>query len=152
MSVWANSGNFTRAVSEFGLVNVEQQRMLRNNNLITNTFMSEKNARAQEADDQRLKAADLSFKKLSAEKSRKAADLVFIGAALNLLGTALKEGVSLQSAPKLVNGFGEVVSKFLDILKADAEEEAVEEDLKRLNAARIGTDDAVAALDSNPYG
>ena len=74
MSVWASAGNFSRAQSEFGLVNVEQQRMLRNNNLITSKVMGEKDARSQEADDQRLKAADLSFKKLAADFSKEAAE------------------------------------------------------------------------------
>lgn len=162
MTVWASAGNFSRAVSELGLTSVEQQRMLRNNNIITTTFMAEKDARAQEKDDQQLKAADLSFKKLSAKFSRKAADLAAIGAALNLLGTLIKVGVAAGSSsqkvnwakavPDMVNGFGTLVTKMLDRVKAKEEEKAAEEDLKRLNGKRAQTDASVAALDANPFG
>lgn len=161
MGVWASAGNFSRAVSELGLTTVEQQRMLRNNNIVTSGFMAEKDARAQEKGEQDLKAADLSFKKLSAQKSREAAELAQLGAALNLLGTLLKVGVSAgtgqktnwaQAIPDIVNGFGNYMTKTLDKLKARAEEEAVQEDLNRLNGQRAQTEEAVQALDSNPYG
>lgn len=161
MGVWASAGNFSRAVSELGLTTVEQQRMLRNNNIVTSGFMAEKDARAQEKGEQDLKAADLSFKKLSAQKSREAAELAQLGAALNLLGTLLKVGISAgtgqktnwaQAIPDIVNGFGNYMTKTLDKLKARAEEEAVQEDLNRLNGQRAQTEEAVQALDSNPYG
>jgi hypothetical protein len=166
MTVWANAGNFSRAQSEFGLVKVEQQRMLRNNNLITSKVMGEKDARTSEADDQRLKAADLSFKKLSADFSKEAAEKAKVGAAFQLLGTALKIGmqygmssrgkaekVNWSTALKdLTNGVFSYMNKVLELQKIDAEVDAIQEDLNRLNASRLQTDDAVAALDANPYG
>jgi len=163
-AAWSSAGNMTRAISELGLTSVEQQRMLRNNNLVTTTFMGEKDARAQEKSDQDLKAADLEFKKISAEASRKAADLAVISAAVAVLGTALKIGADSRK-PKgskdvnwaknigdALNGIGNLITKVLDRMKADEEVKAVEEDLRRLNAMRAGTDKAVAALDANPYG
>lgn len=161
MTIYSVMGNLSRSMSELGLTTVEQQRMLRNNNILTSTFMSEKDARAGERDDTQLKLADLSFKKYGAKQSRKAADLAFIGAILNLAGTALKIGISSGSSegtqwskaiPDLVNGFGAVASKYLDKMKAKAEEDAVQEDLQRLNGEKAQIDAGVAALDANPYG
>ena len=159
MTIYSYAGNLSRSMSELGLTTVEQQRMLRNNNVLTSTFMSEKDARAGEADDNQLKIADLNFKKISAQASRKAANLAFIGAILNLAGTALKVGVSAgrgktnwaTAIPDLVNGFGAVASKYMDKMKASAEEDAVDEDLRRLNGEKAKIDDAVAALDANAY-
>lgn len=161
MSIYSVAGNLSRSMSELGLTTVEQQRMLRNNNILTSTFMSEKDARAGERDDSQLKIADLGFKKLAAKNSRKAADLAFLGAILNLAGTALKIGISAgtgkqtnwaSAIPDLVNGFGAVASKYMDKMKASAEEDAVDEDLRRLNGEKTQIDDSVAALDANPYG
>ena len=166
MTIWAAAGNFSRAQSEFGLVNVEQQRMLFNNNLITSKFMGEKDARFQEFDDQNLKAADLSFKKVSAQFSREAAQKAVVGAAFQLLGTALSIGVQSVMSRKgkadkvswgkalgdIVNGVGNLMQKILELQKVDAEVDSINEDLERLNGERMQTDDAVQALDSNPYG
>lgn len=163
VSVWSSAGNLSRSISELGNTSVEQQRMLRNNNTVTTKFMGEKDARAQEASEQTDKAMDLEFKKIAASKSREAAKWGAIGAALNLLGTALKIAAAsagikddkfswANTFSDAVNGVGTVVTKLLDMLKARAEEEAAEEDLKRLNGQRCQTDESVAALDSNPYG
>lgn len=161
MSIYSVAGNLSRSMSELGLTTVEQQRMLRNNNILTSTFMSEKDARAGERDDSQLKIADLSFKKLAAQSSRKAADYALLGAILNLVGTALKVTVSVgtgkptnwsEAIPDLVNGFGAVASKYMDKMKATEEDKAVDEDLRRLNGQKVQIDDAVAALDANPYG
>lgn len=162
MTVWASASAFTNSVAELGLVNVEQMRMLRNNNIITSKFMGEKDATSQERDDLQAKSADLSFKKIAAQKSREAADLAVLGAALNLLGTFMKMGFAASSGEgkfnwatafgDAVNGFGTLVSKLLDRLKASAEEDAVMEDLMRLNVQKLGADKAVQALKANPYG
>lgn len=162
MTAWSNAASLSRAVCELGLTNVEQQRMLRNNNVITSKFMGEKDARSQELAEQNDKAVDLTFKKIAAEKSEEAAFYGVLGAALNLLGTAIK-GIAAAGGlkgPKFswtsfaadaVNGVGTVVSKYLEYLKAGEETASVEEDLKRLNGQRCQTDEAVQALDSNPY-
>jgi len=160
-SVWSSAGNLSRAQSELGLTNVEQQRMLRNNNVITSKVMVEKDARANEKRDQDDKAVDLKFKEIAADKSKEAAFWGVIGAALNLLGSLMKgvggasqtggAGAWINVAVDGLNGLGTVISKFMDYLKAGAEKESVEEDLKRLNAQRAQTDDAVRALDTNPY-
>lgn len=166
MTVWANAGNFSRAQSEFGLVNVEQQRMLRNNNLITSKVMGEKDARSQEADDQNLKAADLSFKKQAADFSKEAAEKAKVGAAFKLLGTALSIGVSYGMSTRnksdkmnwgkafgdLKDGVFSYLNKVLELQKLTAEVDSIQEDLNRLNGERMQTDEAVQALDSNPYG
>lgn len=161
-SVWSSAGNWSRAVSELGLTTVEQQRMLRNNNVITTKFSGEKDARAQELSEQTDKAMDLEFKKLAAQKSREAAEWGMIGAALNLLGTAIKgiaAGFGIRDNnfswsdifSDAINGMGTLVSKYLEKLKASAEEETAQEDLNRLNGQRVQTDEATAALDANPY-
>lgn len=166
MTVWANAGNFSRAQSEFGLLNVEQQRMLRNNNLITSKVMSEKDARSAEFDDQNLKAADLTFKKVSAQFSREAAKKAEQGALFNLLGTVFSVGLQFMSSRNdktskvdwskalgdIANGVFTYANKILELQKVDAEVKSINEDLNRVNAERMKTDDAVAALDSNPYG
>lgn len=160
MSAWSSAASLSRAVCELGMTNVEQQRMLRNNNVITSKFMGEKDARSQELSEQNDKAVDLTFKKIAAEKSEEAAFYGVIGAALNLLGTVIKgvtagargEKFNLATfAADAINGLGTVVSKYLDYLKAGAEKDSVEEDLKRLNSQRVQTDEAVQALDANPY-
>ncbi|HEY9840127.1 MAG: hypothetical protein ACAI44_24000 [Candidatus Sericytochromatia bacterium] len=141
------------------MTNVEQQRMLRNNNVITSKFMSEKDARASEKREQDDKAVDLKFKEIAADKSQEAAFWGVIGAALNLLGSLIKGAGSASSGKSSwldvavdgLNGLGTVISKYMDYLKAGEEKASVEEDLKRLNAQRCQTDDAVKALDTNPY-
>lgn len=161
-SPWSSAAAFTNSRAELGLVTVEQMRMLRNNNIITSKFMGESDARAQEMDDLNAKATDLNFKKIAAQKSREAADLGAMGAALNLLGTFMKMGFAANGMRDknfswatafgdAVNGFGTLVSKLLEGLKAKAEEDAVMEDLTRLNAQRTQTDEATAALMANPY-
>lgn len=156
MTAWASAGNMTRAVSELGLTAVEQQRMLRNNNLITTSVMAEKDARAEEKADLDLKAADLRFKEIAAEASKQAAKIAAAAAVVSLLGTAVNatrpSGDSKKSGwGDIVNGVGNVITKLLDISKANAELEAVEEDMKRLNIMRVGSDKAVQALTANPF-
>ncbi|PKL76908.1 MAG: hypothetical protein CVV27_07845 [Candidatus Melainabacteria bacterium HGW-Melainabacteria-1] len=153
----------SRSISELGLTTVEQQRMLRNNNVITTKFMSEKDARSSEMRELNDKAVDLEFKKIAAEKSKEAAKWGMIGAALNLLGTAIKGAAAAggsrganfswaELATDAVNGVGTLITKVLDFLKAGAEEKSIKEDLERLNGQRTQTDAATQALDSNPYG
>lgn len=161
MPAWTSAGVATRAVAEKLLTNVEQQRMLRNNNQITTTFMQEKDARSQEVDDLNLKLADLKFKEISAKASKKAADLAAITAALQLVGTIGKIAVSSRkngnvnwgtAIGEIVNGIGNVVNKLLERLKAKEEIKAVERDRLAVNRIKSGADKAVAALDANPYG
>jgi hypothetical protein len=160
MSAISSAGALSRAMCELGLTNVEQQRMLRNNNVVTSKFMSEKDARSQEFSEQNDKAVDLAFKKIAAKNSEKAALYGVIGAALNLLGTAIKGATAKATgapfnfatfAADAVNGLGTVVSKYLDYLKAGEERKSVEEDMRRLNGQRAQTDESVQALDANPY-
>lgn len=158
-SVYSSCGNFTRSVSELGLTNVEQQRMLRSNNVITTKMMSEKDARASEARDLQDKANTQAFKVFAADQTKQAAQIAFIGSILNLVGTLVK-GIGSQANGKSswfdvaadgLNGLGTVITKYLDYLKAGAEKEATEEDLKRINQQRCGSDQATRALDTNPY-
>lgn len=156
MTAWASASNFTRAVSELGLTSVEQQRMLRNNNLITTSVMAEKDARAEEKADLDLKAADLRFKEIAAEATKAAAKIAAAAAVVSLLGSAVnttRPGGDSKKAgwSDIVNGIGNVITKLLDINKANNELEAVEEDMKRLNAMRTGSDKAVQALSANPF-
>lgn len=159
MGVWASAGQFTRSVSELGLTNVEQQRMLRNNNVITSKFMSEKDARSSEMREQTDKANDLSFKKIAAAKSQEAALWGLIGSVLNLVGTVIKGVGGTQTgksswadvAADGLNGLGTVITKWLEYVKAGEETKSVEEDLKRINAQKCQTDESVRALDANPY-
>lgn len=158
-SVYSSAGNFSRSVSELGLTNVEQQRMLRSNNVVTSKMMSEKDARASEARELTDKANDQTFKVLAANYSQQAANLAVIGAALNLAGGLIK-GIGGASngksswadvAADAVNGLGTVITKVLDAMKAGEEKKAAEEDLKRINQQRCEADGAVKALDANPY-
>lgn len=159
--VWSSAGNMTRSMSELGLTTVEQQRMLRNNNVVTSKFMSEKDARSQELREQNDKAVDLEFKKIAAEKSQEAAKWSMIGAALNLLGTLIKGaaaagGVKSDNfswadfATDALNGTGTLITKVLEYLKAGEEVKATQEDINRVNNQRCQTAASVQALDSNP--
>lgn len=156
MTAWASASNFTRAVSELGLTAVEQQRMLRNNNLVTTSVMVEKDARAEEKADLDLKAADLKFKQVAAEASRAAAKIAAAAAVVSLIGSAVNTTRERGDRKKsswgdIVNGVGNVITKILDINKAKNELEAVKEDMERLNIMRTGSDKAVQALAANPF-
>ena len=62
------------------------------------------------------------------------------------------EKVNWSTALKdLTNGVFSYMNKVLELQKIDAEVDAIQEDLNRLNAQRMQTDEAVAALDANPY-
>jgi hypothetical protein len=159
-SVWSTAGNESRSKSELGLVSVEQQRQLRNNNGIISTYMSEKDARSNEAENEDQKIADKELKKISSEHLRTAAQIRFIGAVLNAIGTIAKIAVSAGSQqgvnwataiPELVNGLGNVYSKWLDLQKQEAEVDAVNEELGKLKDDRTTTAGHVKALDANCY-
>lgn len=160
-TVWSSAGNLSRAVSELGLTNVEQQRMLRNNNVITSKFMSEKDARSSEARELADKENDQVFKKLAAQKTEDAAFIGFIGSVLNMAGSLIKgiggqatgnsKGSWLDVAADGLNSLGTVITKYLDYLKAGAETKSVEEDLHRIRQQKDQAGNAVAALDANPY-
>lgn len=159
-SVWSSCGNESRSKSELGLVSVEQQRQLRNNNGIVSTYMSEKDARSNEAENEDQKIADKELKKIASEHLRTAAQIRFIGAILNAIGTIAKiamssgsqQGVNWATAiPELVNGLGNVYSKWLDLQKQEAEVDAVNDELGKLKGDRTTTAGHVKALDANPY-
>lgn len=160
MNVWSSAGAESRSKSELGLTSVEQQRMLRNNNGITSTYMSEKDARSGEAENEDQKIADKELKKISSEHMRKAAQLRFIGSVLNAIGTIANIGMSAGSQqgvnwataiPGLLNALGDVVNKYLDLQKQEAEVDAVNEELGKLKGDRMQTAGHVRALDANPY-
>ena len=160
MTVWSSAGAESRSRSELGLTSVEQQRMLRNNNGITSTYMSEKDARSSEADSEDQKIADKELKRISTEHMRQAATLAMYGAVIGALGTITKitissasgKGVNWTTAiPDLLNAVNNVVQKYLDRQKVDAEVDAVNEELGRLKSDRTQTAGHVKALDANPY-
>lgn len=159
VSVWASAGNLSRSVSELGLTNVEQQRMLRSNNVVTSKMMSEKDARANEARELLDKENETKFKDIAATASKQAAQTAVIGSVINLIGGLVKgvygasSGTSSWSDVALdaFNGLATVVTKYLDYLKAGAEKESVEEDLRRINKQRCEADDSIKALEANPY-
>lgn len=160
MNVWSSAGAESRSKSELGLTSVEQQRMLRNNNGITSTYMSEKDARSGEAENEDQKIADKELKKIATEHMKNAAQLSFIGSILNAIGTIAKISVSSASQqgvnwataiPGLLNAWGDVVTKYLDMQKQEAELDAINEELGKLKAARMQTAAHVRALDANPY-
>ena len=160
MTVWSSAGAESRSRSELGLTSVEQQRMLRNNNGITSTYMSEKDARSSEADGEDQKIADKNLKKVSSEHMRTAANLALAGAIIGAIGTITNIALSstsaqgvdwFKAAPDLLNALNNIAQKWLDTLKADAEVDAVNKELNRLKSDRLQTAGHVKALDTNPY-
>jgi len=122
--------------------------------------MSEKDARSNEAENEDQKIADKELKKIASEHLRTAAQIRFIGAILNAIGTIAKiamssgsqQGVNWATAiPELVNGLGNVYSKWLDLQKQEAEVDAVNDELGKLKGDRTTTAGHVKALDANPY-
>jgi hypothetical protein len=159
-SVWSSAGQESRAKSELGLTSVEQQRMLRNNNGVISTYMSEKDARSNEAENEDQKIADKELKKIATDRLKAAAALRFTAAIISAVGTIAKTAASSQSQggvnwataiPALVNGIGNVYSKWLDLQKQEAESDAISEELGRLKSDRMKTGSHVKALDANPY-
>lgn len=161
MGVWASAGSLSRASSELGLLNVEQQRMLRNQNQLTATKMSETDARAAESEDETQKVADKTAKKISADLTQTAADLRIASAIFALVGTlnsSFNHGSNTEgktnwakAIPAVTNGMFAVFNAIMEANKAKEEADAIGEELGRVKADKKGSNKGVRALDANPY-
>jgi hypothetical protein len=160
MTAWASASSESRSRSELGLLFQEQSRQARNANGIAATYMSEKDARSGEKEGTDNKIADKELKLISSEKLRSAAQAMFLSAIVGAVGTVAKittnsvrgGGVDWLSAiPQILNAVNDVVQKWLDMQKQEAEVDAVNEELGRLNDDRMQMAGHVAALQANPY-
>ena len=148
MTIWSNASGLVRSSAELGLTRVEQQRQLLNKNNITSAFMTEKDARSKELADTNLQIADKLMKKVGIVHAKKAAALDVWMAGFTILQTA---GSGKGSFVDVLNSVGDFVSKILELQKVDAEEDAVNKELGKLDKQAMQMDKGTAALLSNPY-